>query len=116
MSNEVIIQTDAYFGDLPKSYFLDGLKKLEKRFEKCLELKGDYVEKQNKKSTQNNLFFYLFLRTYWMTKWSLMSEQSKGNNYTSKINVFPVSHTIFFLLGSQKMDLFASDGAIKSTL
>ena len=35
-----------YFKDLPKSYFLDGLKKLEKRLEKCIELKGDYVEKK----------------------------------------------------------------------
>ncbi|CAK9806326.1 hypothetical protein ANTPLA_LOCUS4839 [Anthophora plagiata] len=31
--------------DLPKSYFLDGLKKLEKRWEKCINLKGNYVEK-----------------------------------------------------------------------
>ena len=30
---EVIAQTDAYFEDLPKSYFLDGFKKLEKRLE-----------------------------------------------------------------------------------
>ncbi|XP_023217030.1 histone-lysine N-methyltransferase SETMAR-like [Centruroides sculpturatus] len=45
-SNEMVIaQTNAYFEDLPKSYFLDGLKKLEKRLEKCIELKGDYVEK-----------------------------------------------------------------------
>ena len=45
-----------------------------------------------------------------------MPEQSKGNNYTSKINVFPVLYTIFFLLWGQKMDLFAPHGAIKSTL
>ena len=32
---------------LPKSYLLDGLKKLEKRLEKCIELKGDYDEKKN---------------------------------------------------------------------
>ena len=30
-----------------------------------------------------------------------MRKQSKGNNYTSKINVFPVLHTIL-LLGGQK--------------
>ena len=30
--------------DFPKSYFLDGLKKLGKRLEKCIELEGDYVE------------------------------------------------------------------------
>ena len=43
--------------------------------------------------------------------WSFISEQS-----SSKINVFPVSHTIFFLPGGQKVDLFAPQGAIKSTL
>ena len=45
-----------------------------------------------------------------------MSEQSEGNNHTSKINFFPMSHTIFFLRGGQKMDLFASREKIKSTL
>ena len=46
-----------------------------------------------------------------------MPEQSEGNNYTSKINVFPVLHTIFFLLAGQKVDLFARPhGVIKSTL
>ena len=45
-SNEdVITQTNAYFEELPPSYFKDGLKKLEKRWEKCIELNGDYVEK-----------------------------------------------------------------------
>ena len=43
-SNEVITQTDVYCKDLPKSYFSDGLKKLEKRLDKCIGLKGDYVE------------------------------------------------------------------------
>ena len=47
---------------------------------------------------------------------SLMPEQSEGKNHTSKINVFPVLHTIFFLLCGQKMDLFAPHGSIKSTL
>ena len=36
-----------------------------------------------------------------------MPEQSEANNHTSKINVSPVYHTIFFPLGGQKMDLFA---------
>ena len=45
-----------------------------------------------------------------------MPEQSEGNNHTSKINVFPVLHTIFFILAGQKVDLFAPHGAIKSTL
>jgi hypothetical protein len=28
----------------PKEFFLDGLKKLEKRRRKCVELRGKYVE------------------------------------------------------------------------
>lgn len=45
-SNEdVITATEAYFTDLPKTFFSDGLKKLEDRWVKCIELKGDYVEK-----------------------------------------------------------------------
>ena len=28
--------------------------------------------------------------------WSLMPEQNEGDNHMSKINVSPVSHTIFF--------------------
>ena len=37
--------------------------------------------------------------------WSLMPVQSEGNNHASKINVFLVSYTIFFLLVGQKMYL-----------
>lgn len=44
-NEEVIAETKAYFEGFPKSYFLEGLKKLEYRWEKCIELKGDYVEK-----------------------------------------------------------------------
>jgi hypothetical protein len=28
----------------PKEFFLDGLKKLEQRSPKCMELRGEYVE------------------------------------------------------------------------
>jgi len=44
-NEEVITETNAYFESLEKSYFLEGIKKLEKRWTKCIELKGDYVEK-----------------------------------------------------------------------
>ena len=44
-NEEVIAATEAYFENLQKTYFLDGLKKLEHRWVKCIELKGDYVEK-----------------------------------------------------------------------
>ena len=48
--------------------------------------------------------------------WNLMPEHSKGNNHTSKINVFPLLHMIFFLLGGHKMDLFAPQGSMKCSL
>ena len=32
---------------------------------------------------------------------NLIPKQNEGNNHTSKINVFPVLHTIFLLLGGQ---------------
>lgn len=44
-NSEVIAETEAYFADFDKSYYADGLKKLEYRWTKCIELKGDYVEK-----------------------------------------------------------------------
>ena len=42
-NEEVIAETEAYFAEFYKSYFLDGLKKLEYRWTKCIEVKGDYV-------------------------------------------------------------------------
>lgn len=44
-NEEVIAATNAYFAEFDKSYYLEGLKKLENRWSKCIELKGDYVEK-----------------------------------------------------------------------
>jgi hypothetical protein len=32
------------FSAQPKEFFLDGLKKLEQRSHKCVELRGEYVE------------------------------------------------------------------------
>lgn len=37
-------QINAYFENLSESYFLHGIKYLDSRFEKCIELKEDYVE------------------------------------------------------------------------
>ncbi|KAG5335599.1 SETMR methyltransferase, partial [Acromyrmex charruanus] len=39
---QLIAETEAYLEGLDKSYYSDGLKKLENRW---IELKGDYVEK-----------------------------------------------------------------------
>ena len=44
-NEEVISATEAYFADLQKTYFSDWFKKLEHHWVKCVELKGDYVEK-----------------------------------------------------------------------
>ena len=41
----VIAAAKAYFAALQKTYFSDGLTKLEHRWVACIELKGDYVEK-----------------------------------------------------------------------
>ncbi|KYQ50026.1 Histone-lysine N-methyltransferase SETMAR [Trachymyrmex zeteki] len=42
---QLIAETEAYFEGLDKSYYSDGLKKLENRWIKCIKLKGDYIEK-----------------------------------------------------------------------
>jgi len=44
-NEEAINETNAYFEELDKSYYSNGVKKLEHRWNKCIELKGDYVEK-----------------------------------------------------------------------
>lgn len=45
-SNEDVIQeVNAYFEDLEETHFREGIEKLQKRWGKCVELRGDYVEK-----------------------------------------------------------------------
>ena len=41
---EVIAETEAYFEDKPKEYYKNGIAKLEGRYNRCIELKGNYVE------------------------------------------------------------------------
>ena len=36
---------EAWFADQNKDFYLEGLKGLQKRLEKCIEVKGDYIEK-----------------------------------------------------------------------
>ena len=46
ISNEEIISaTNEYFEGFDKNYVLEGIKELEYRYNKCIHLKGDYVEK-----------------------------------------------------------------------
>ncbi|KAG5312069.1 SETMR methyltransferase, partial [Acromyrmex insinuator] len=42
---QLIVETEAYFEGLDKSYYSGGLKKLENHWIKYIELKRDYVEK-----------------------------------------------------------------------
>ncbi|KYN10904.1 hypothetical protein ALC57_16942 [Trachymyrmex cornetzi] len=44
-NEEVIAFVDAYFAKQDAQYYLNGLKGWEHRWKKCIDLKGDYVEK-----------------------------------------------------------------------
>ncbi|GBP57373.1 Histone-lysine N-methyltransferase SETMAR [Eumeta japonica] len=39
-NKEVVTETNAYFESLEKTYYLEGIKKFEKRWTKCIELKA----------------------------------------------------------------------------
>lgn len=43
-NDEVIAETSAYFADLPKSYYSDGIKRIESLWKRCIELEGIYIE------------------------------------------------------------------------
>ncbi|GFW11704.1 histonelysine Nmethyltransferase SETMARlike [Trichonephila clavipes] len=44
-TKETIAFENNYFADRNAEYYLDGLQRWEHRWEKCVELRGDYVEK-----------------------------------------------------------------------
>ena len=44
-NEEIIAATIEYFKGFDKNYFLEGIKKLEHHYNRCLQLKGDYVQK-----------------------------------------------------------------------
>lgn len=44
-NEEVEWETDAYFGRFTSDYYSKGIQMLEERWNKCIALKGDYVEK-----------------------------------------------------------------------
>jgi len=44
-NQEVIAAVERYFADLTKNHYRDGIMVLEHRWNKCIILKGDYVEK-----------------------------------------------------------------------
>ena len=43
--SEVISETESFFDKKEKTFFSDGLIFLKHRYEKCIELKGEYIEK-----------------------------------------------------------------------
>ena len=44
-NEEIIAGTNKYFEGFDKNYFLEGIKKLEYGYNKCIQLKTDYVKK-----------------------------------------------------------------------
>jgi hypothetical protein len=44
-NQEAIAAEEGYFADLTKNHYRDGIMALEHRWNKCISLKGDYVEK-----------------------------------------------------------------------
>jgi histone-lysine N-methyltransferase SETMAR len=44
-NQEVIAAVEGYFADLTKNHYRDGIMALEHCWNKCISLKGDYVEK-----------------------------------------------------------------------
>ena len=41
----VIDTVDEYLGDQEEGFYFEGISKLEQRWRKCIEAKGDYIEK-----------------------------------------------------------------------
>jgi len=44
-NQEAIAAVEGYFADLTKNHYRDGIMAPEHRWNKCIRLKGDYVEK-----------------------------------------------------------------------
>ena len=44
-NKEIFAATNEYFEGFDKNYFSEGIKKLEYRYNKCIQIKEDYVEK-----------------------------------------------------------------------
>jgi histone-lysine N-methyltransferase SETMAR len=45
-NQEAIAAVEGYFADLMKNHYRDGIMALEHRWNKCISLEGNYVEKQ----------------------------------------------------------------------
>ena len=45
-NQESIAAVEGYFADVTKNHYRDGIMALEHRWNKCISVKGDYVEKE----------------------------------------------------------------------
>jgi histone-lysine N-methyltransferase SETMAR len=45
LNQEAIVAVEGYFADLTTNHYRDGIMALEHYWNKCISLKGDYVEK-----------------------------------------------------------------------
>ena len=52
----MIADVEGYFADLTRNYYRDGIMALEHRWNKCISLKGDYIEKYKKIEIINSFF------------------------------------------------------------
>ena len=43
-NEEVIAETETYFESKDKSFYIKGIEKLEKRWNECITLEGEYVD------------------------------------------------------------------------
>jgi len=57
-NEEVIAAINGYFTDFTESHFRDEIQLLEKRWTKCIELKGDYMRNKCIFKVKNSFFHY----------------------------------------------------------
>ena len=43
-NEEAIAAVEQYFAELPENHYRDGIKLLEDRWNKCVQVEGDYIE------------------------------------------------------------------------
>jgi len=55
-NQEAIAAVEGYFPDLMKNHYRDGIIALEHRWNKCISLKGDFVENKNNVEIINSFF------------------------------------------------------------
>jgi len=55
-NQEAIAAVEGYFAALTKNHYRDGIMALEHRWNKCISLKGDFVENKNNFEIINSFF------------------------------------------------------------